>query len=183
MELDQKRAGILKRVKLTHYAVVICVVLIFLQWLMPYFRYEPFDSKDLKEQTSMWGEILFNYNFMQLEDNMAAELNKGGEKVFKFVSLRQLGGPVLMMVFGIITLCTVSKTGIMANFFPLLMSIVGIKAWLFGSFIPVWANVSLSKTLGIVCILLLFICTIASIVSAIQEIASRPADYYLPSLN
>lgn len=183
MELDQKRAGILKRCKLSHYAIVVCVVLIFLQWLMPYFRYEPHDSKDLKQQTSMWGEILFNYNFMQLEDNMAEALNVGGEKVFKFVSLRQLGGPVLMMVMGIIILCTVGKSGIALNIFPLAMGIIGTKAYLFGSFLPVWANVTSGRLLGAVLSVIMLLLGIASTVFSVQEIKSRPADYYLPSIN
>ena len=62
MEMDAKRIGILKKLNITHYAIVVVVVLIFLQWFMPYFRYEPTGKKDTKQQTSMWGEILFNYN-------------------------------------------------------------------------------------------------------------------------
>ena len=183
MEFDAKRMGIMKKVNLTHYAIVICVVLIFLQWFMPYFRYEPQDSKDLKTQTSMWGEILFNYNFMQLEDVMKETLNADGNKNFKFVSLQHLGAPVIMMISGIIILCTMTKKGIAFNVFPLVMAITGIKGWLFGNLIPQFCNVGISKILGLVFIILLLLSTIANIVFCIQEIKSRPADYYLPSLN
>ena len=58
MEMDAKRIGILKKINITHYAIIVVVVLIFLQWFMPYFRYEPTGKKDTKQQTSMWGEIL-----------------------------------------------------------------------------------------------------------------------------
>ena len=75
MEMDAKRIGILKKLNITHYAIVVVVVLIFLQWFMPYFRYEPTGKKDTKTQTSMWGEILFGYNFKQLDSYMGDVLN------------------------------------------------------------------------------------------------------------
>lgn len=182
MEMDAKRMGLVKKVNITHYAIVICVVLIFLQWFMPYFRYEPQDSKDTKTQNSMWGEILFNYNFMQLEDVMKDTLNTE-EKVFKFMNLKYLGAPVLMMVSGIIILCTLTKKGIASNVFPLVMSIVGIKGWFFGNLIPQFCNVPVSKILGGVLAIIMLVCTLANIVFCIMEMKSRPADYYLPSLN
>ena len=183
MELDAKRAGIFKKINITHYAIVVLVVLIFLQWFMPYFKYEPVNKNDTKQQTSMWGEILFNYKFMQLENVISDALNVGGEKVFKYINLRYLGAPVLMMVAGIIILCTMGKKGIASNVFPLMMSICGIKGWLFGNLIPQFCNVPASKILGAVLAILMLICSIANIVFCVMEIKSRPADYYLPSLN
>ena len=112
MEFDPKRAGIMQRCKIAHLAIVICVALIFLSWFFPYFKYAPYDDKDLKQQNSMWGEIFFNYNFMQLEDYMKADeayaksAPYNEERPFKFVSLRQLGAPVICMVCGIIILAT-----------------------------------------------------------------------------
>ena len=103
MEFDPKRAGIMQRCKIAHLAIVICVALIFLSWFFPYFKYAPYDDKDLKTQNSMWGEIFFNYNFMQLEDYMkedtayATSSPYNEERPFKFVSLRQLGAPVICM--------------------------------------------------------------------------------------
>lgn len=182
MNMDAKRSSILKRLSVTHYAVAICVVLIFLQWFMPYFRYEPHDSKDLKTQASLWGEILFPYNFKQLDDVMKDTLNTGGTKVYRFLSLRHLGAPVLMMVCGIIILCTISKKGTFSCLIPLVMSVAGVKGWLFGNLIPTFGNVSLSKLFGIVLIFLLLLSTIAKLVCCIQETRSRPSDYYLPSL-
>lgn len=183
MELDAKRAGVFKKLNITHYAIVIIAALILLQWLMPYFRYAPINKKDTKEQTSMWGEILFNYKFMQLENIMSDELNVGGEKVFKYINLRYLGAPVLMMVSGIIILATMGKKGIASNVFPLLMSICGVKGWFFGNLIPRFCNVPVSKFLGGGLAVLMLICTIANIVLCFIEIKTRPADYYLPSLN
>ncbi len=184
MEMDTKRIGILKKVNITHFAVVIVVALIFLQWLMPYFKYDPRPGKknDKYEQNSIWGEILFNYNFEQLEGVMSDELNVNGEKVFKYINLKYLGAPVLMMVFGIITLCTMGKKSIAFNLCPLLMAICGIKGWFFGNLIPRFCNVGVSKILGGVLAILLLICVIANIVCCIMEIKSRPADYYLPTM-
>ena len=188
MELDPKRAGIMQRVKIAHFAIIILVALIFLSWFFPYFRYEPWDDKDLKTQTSMWGEIFFNYNFMQLEDNIKADKEYSTsapyneERPFKFVSLRQLGAPVLCLVFGIIILATMSKKGIMSNLLPLAMGIVGTWGWFFGNLMPRWANTGFQWIAAILFILLLLV-SIASTVFAVQEIKSRPADYYLPSLN
>jgi hypothetical protein len=189
MEFDPKRAGILKRCKIAHLAIVIVVVLIFLQWFMPYFKYAPWDDKDLKQQTSMWGEIFFNFNFMQLEDYMKEDAEYkvsppySEEMPFKFISLRQLGAPVLVMVCGIIILATMGKKGIAINVIPLIASIVGIKGWFFGNLIPRWCNVAASKYIGGALMIILLLCTIANIVFCIQEMKSRPADYYLPSLN
>ena len=113
MEMDAKRVKALRNVNITHYAIVIVIVLIFAQWFMPYFRYEPTGKNDTKSQTSMWGEMLFNYNFMQLEDVMKDALPADAN--FKFISLRYLGAPVLMMISGIIALCTMGKKGIAYN--------------------------------------------------------------------
>jgi hypothetical protein len=82
----EKRTSTLKLLNISHMAIAAITLLIFLNWLMPYFAYEPNDSKDLKEQQSMWGEILFPYNFMQLQDYMKETLNVGGEKVFKYIT-------------------------------------------------------------------------------------------------
>ena len=41
MEMDAKRVGILKKINLVHYIAAVFVVLNFVQWFMPYFRYEP----------------------------------------------------------------------------------------------------------------------------------------------
>ena len=164
------------------------MALIFLSWFFPYFKYAPYDDKDLKQQTSMWGEIFFNFNFMQLEDYMKAdEVYKTSapyseETPFKFISLRQLGAPVICMVCGIIILATMGKKGIMTNLLPLIMSIVGIKGWFAGNLMPRWANTGFQYISGVLFIIMLII-TIAGIVFAVQEIKSRPADYYLPSLN
>lgn len=181
MELDAKRAGLFKKINITHYAIVILMVLVFLQWLMPYFKYEPTSAKQTKEQNSMWGEILFNYNFMQLEDVMKDALNTN-EKVFKYVNLQYLGAPVLMMVFGIILLCTMGKKGIAWNILPLVVSICGLKGWLFGNLIPRFCNVPFSKISIVILAGLMLLLTIANIVFCAQEIKSRPADYYLPSM-
>ena len=188
MEFDPKRAGILQRCKIAHLAIVICVALIFLSWFFPYFKYDPWDDKDLKTQNSMWGEIFFNYNFMQLEDYMKEDATYktsapySEETPFKFVSLRQLGAPVICMVCGIIILATMGKKGIMTNLIPLIMSIVGIKGWFAGNLMPRWANTGFQYISGVLFIIL-FIITIGGIVFAVQEIKSRPADYYPPSLN
>ena len=188
MEFDPKRAGILQRCKIAHLAIVICVALIFLSWFFPYFKYAPYDDKDLKQQTSMWGEIFFNFNFMQLEDYMKEDETYktsapySEETPFKFISLRQLGAPVICMVCGIIILATMGKKGIMTNLLPLIMSIVGIKGWFAGNLMPRWANTGFQYISGVLFIIL-FIITIGGIVFAVQEIKSRPADYYLPSLN
>ena len=188
MEFDPKRAGILQRVKIAHFVIVGLVVLIFLSWFFPYFNYDPYDDKDLKQTNSMWGEIFFNYNFMQLEDYMKADETYATsrpyneERPFKFVSLRQLGAPVLCMVFGIIILATMGKKGIMTNLLPLAMGIVGTWGWFFGNLMPRWANTGFQWISAILFILLLIV-SIASTVFAVQEIKSRPADYYLPSLN
>ena len=185
MEMDSKRIGILKKVNITHYVVIVLVALIFVQWLMPYFKYDPRAGKknDKYKQNSMWGEIFFNYNFEQLEGVMSDTLNVGGEKVFKYVNLKYLGAPVLMMVLGIITLCTMGKKSIAANLCPLLMGAIGVKGWFFGNLIPQFCNVGISKILGGALAALLLIATIVNIVFCIQEIKSRPADYYLPSMN
>ena len=180
MEMDAKRIGILKKVNIAHYAIVIVVVLIFLQWFMPYFRYEPTGKKDTKSQTSMWGEILFNYNFMQLESVMSKALDPALK--FKHVTLRYLGAPVLMMVCGIIILCTMGKKGIATNVFPLIMGICGVKGYFFGNLIPRFCNVPASKILGGILAILMLLVTIANIVLCVAEIKSRPADYYLPTL-
>lgn len=188
MELDPKRAGIMQRCKIAHLAIVVIVALIFLSWFFPYFNYDPYDDKDLKQSTSLWGEIFFNYNFMQLEDYMKADdtyrtsAPYSEETPFKFVSLRQLGAPVICLVCGIIILATMGKKGIMTNLIPLIMSIVGIKGWFFGNLMPKWANTGFQHISGVLFILLL-IATIGSIVFHVQEIKSRPSDYYLPSLN
>ncbi len=181
MEMDAKRLGILKKVNITHYAIVVIVVLMFLQWFMPYFKYEPTKDKQTKSQNSMWGEIFFNYNFMQLEDVMADALNTN-EKVFKYINLKYLGAPVLMMVCGIIILCTMGKKGIASNVFPLVFSICGIKGWLFGNLIPRFCNVPFSKISGAVLAILMLVAVIANIIFCMQEIKSRPADYYLPTM-
>ena len=183
MEMDAKRVGILKRVNIAHYAVMVVIVLIFLQWFMPYFRYEPTGKKDTKSQTSMWGEILFNYNFMQLETVMGDQLNAENPNLkFKHVTLRYLGAPVLVMIFGIITLCTMGKKGIASNVFPLLAAIAGIKGWFFGNLIPRFCNVPISRILGGVLAILLLVAVIVKIIFCIQELKSRPADYYLPTI-
>ena len=62
------------------------------------------------------------------------------------------------------------------------MSIVGIKGWFAGNLMPKWANTGFQYISGVLFIIM-FIITIASIVFAVQEIKTRPADYYLPSLN
>ena len=184
MEMDTKRIGILKKLNITHFAIVIVVALIFLQWLMPYFRYEPRPGKknDKYEQNSIWGEILFNYNFEQLEGVIADELNVGGTKVFKYINLKYIGAPVLMMVLGIITLCTMGKKSIAFNLCPGAMAVIGIKGWFFGNLIPKFCNVGVSKILGGALAILLLICVLANIVFCVQEIKSRPADYYLPTM-
>jgi hypothetical protein len=164
-------------------AIAVLVVLIFLNWLMPYFRYEPNDSKDLKTQTSMWGEILFPYDFMQLQDYMKDTLNTDGQKNFKFISLRHLGSAVIMMVCGIIILCTLTKKGMFSAVIPVIMSGAGIKAYLTGGFIPTFANVASSRIIGTVLVVLLTLATLAKIYFNVIEIKTRPSDYYLPSLN
>ena len=181
MEMDAKRVKALRNVNITHYAIVIVIVLIFAQWFMPYFRYEPTGKNDTKSQTSMWGEMLFNYNFMQLEDVMKDALPADAN--FKFISLRYLGAPVLMMISGIIALCTMGKKGIAYNVFPLLMGICGVRGYFFGKLITQFCNVPVSKLLGGILSILLLVCVIANIVCCILETKSRPADYYLPSLN
>ncbi len=180
MEMDAKRVGILKKINLVHYAVVVLVVLIFAQWFMPYFRYEPSGKNDTKTQNSMWGEIFFNYNFEQLDKAIAND--KDPSLKWKNITLRELGAPVLMMVLGIITLCTLGKKTLPFNIFPLLMGICGVKGWFFGNLIPQYCNVPISRILGGVLAILLLICTIVDIIFCIMEIQSRPADYYLPSL-
>jgi hypothetical protein len=179
----EKRMRTLKLLNISHYIVAACVVLIFLNWLMPYFRYEPNDSKDLKTQTSMWGEILFPYNFMQLQDYMKETLNVGGEKVFKYISLRHLGSPVIMMVCGIIILCTITKKGIISSVLPLIMSGAGIRGYFLADFIPRFANVTGSRIIGSVLVVLLTLATLTKIYFNVIEIKTRPADFYLPSLN
>jgi hypothetical protein len=164
-------------------AIAAITLLIFLNWLMPYFAYEPHDSKDLKDHTSMWGEILFPYNFMQLQDYMKDTLNVGGEKVFKYISLRHLGSAVIMMVCGIIIFCTITKKGMFSAVIPLIMSGAGIKAYLMGGFIPTFANVASGRIIGTILVILLTLATIAKIYFNIMEIKTRPDDYYLPSLN
>lgn len=182
MEMDTKRLGIMKKINVTHYAIVIVVVLIFAQWLMPYFKYDPREGKkDTKYQTSMWGEILFPYNFQQLDAYMGTQLDPAIK--FKAVTLRYLGAPVIMMVAGIIILCTMGKKGIAINVFPLVMSIAGIKGWFFGNLIPQFCNVPASRIIGGILPILMLVCAVANIVFCIMEIKSRPADYYLPSLN
>ena len=184
MEMDAKRVGILKKVNIAHYAIIVVVVLIFLQWFMPYFRYEPSGKKDTKTQNSMWGEILFSYNFKQLDSYMGDLLNAENPGLkFKNITLRYLGAPVLMMVCGIIILCTMGKKGIAFNVFPLVMSICGVKGYFFGNLIPRFCNVPVSKIIGGILAIILAVVTIASIVLCIAEIKSRPADYYLPTLN
>jgi len=184
MELDAKRAGILKKINITHYAIVIVVVLIFLQWFMPYFKYEPTGKKDTKTQTSMWGEIFFNYNFKQLDTYMGDVLNaENPDLKFKNISLRQLGSPVIMMICGIFVLCLLGKKGIAVNIFPLIMGICGVKAYFFGVLISRFCNVPISRILGGALSIILLIITIVNIVFCLQEIKSRPADYYLPTLN
>ncbi len=183
MEMDAKRLGILKKVNITHYAIVVVVVLIFLQWFMPYFKYEPTGKKDTKTQTSMWGEILFTYNFKQLDSYMGDVLNAENPNLkFKNITLRYLGAPVLMMISGIIILCTLGKKGIAFNVFPLIMSICGVKGYFFGNLIPRFCNVPASKIIGGVLSILMLVVTIVNIVFCIAEIKSRPADYYLPTL-
>ena len=183
MEFDPKRAGILQRCKIAHLAIVICVALIFLSWFFPYFKYAPYDDKDLKQQTSMWGEILFGYNFKQLDSYMGDVLNAEDPSLkFKNISLRQLGAPVLMMVCGIIILCTMGKKGIATNVFPLIMGICGVKGYFFGNLIPRFCNVPASKIIGGILAVIMLVVTIANIVLCIAEIKSRPADYYLPTL-
>ena len=180
MEMDAKRVGLLKKINLVHYIAAVFVVLIFVQWLMPYFRYEPTGKKDTKTQTSMWGEILFNYNFKQLDSVIAAD--KDPSLKWKNITLHELGAPVLMMVLGIITLCTIGKKTLPYNIFPLAMGICGVKGWFFGKLIPQYCNVPTSKLLGGILAILLLVCTIVKIVLCIMEIKSRPADYYLPTL-
>ena len=183
MEMDAKRIGILKKINITHYAIAILVVLIFLQWFMPYFRYEPTGKKDTKHQTSMWGEILFNYNFKQLDTAMGEVLNAEDPNLkFKNITLRQLGAPVLMMICGIIILCTIGKKGIATNVFPLIMAICGIKGYFFATLIPRFCNVPVSRILGGILSILMAVVTIVNIVLCVMEIKSRPADYYLPTL-
>ena len=183
MEMDAKRIGILKKLNITHYAIVVVVVLIFLQWFMPYFRYEPTGKKDTKTQTSMWGEILFGYNFKQLDSYMGDVLNAEDPSLkFKNITLRQLGAPVLMMVCGIIILCTMGKKGIATNVFPLIMGICGVKGYFFGNLIPRFCNVPASKIIGGILAVIMLVVTIVNIVLCVAEIKSRPADYYLPTL-
>lgn len=188
MEFDPKRAGILQRCKIAHLAIVICVGLIFLSWFFPYFKYAPRTDKDLKQQNSMWGEIFFSYNFKQLDETIKEDATYrtsppySEDVPFKFISLRQLGAPVICMVCGIIILATMGKKGIMTNLVPLIMSVVGIKGWFFGRLMPQWSNTGFKYISGILFIIM-FIITIGGIVFAVQEIKSRPADYYLPSLN
>ena len=183
MEMDAKRAGILKKLNITHYAIIVVVVLIFLQWFMPYFRYEPTGKKDTKQQTSMWGEILFGYNFKQLDSYMGDVLNAENPSLkFKNITLRQLGAPVLMMICGIIILCTMGTKGIATNVFPLIMGICGVKGYFFGNLIPRFCNVPASKIIGGILAILMLVVTIANIVLCVAEIKSRPADYYLPTL-
>ena len=180
MEMDAKRVGILKKINLFHYITAVFVVLIFAQWFMPYFQYEPTGKKDTKTQTSMWGEILFTYNFTQLETVIAND--KDPALKWKHITLHELGAPVLMLALGIITLCTIGKKSLPFNIFPLAMGICGVKGWFFGSLIPQYCNVPVSKILGGVLAILLLISTIIDIIFCFQEIKSRPADFYLPAL-
>jgi hypothetical protein len=179
----EKRTQTLKLLNVSHLAIAAIVVLIFLNWLMPYFAYEPNDAKDLKTQTSMWGEILFPYNFMQLQDYMKEKLNTNGEKNFKYISLRHLGSVVIMMVCGIIILCTIAKRGIISSVIPVLMSGCGIKAYLMGGFLPTYANVTSGRMIGMVLAILLTLATLAKLYFNVMEIKSRPDEFYLPSIN
>ncbi len=131
----------------------------------------------------MWGEILFTYNFKQLDSYMGDVLNAENPNLkFKNITLRYLGAPVLMMISGIIILCTLGKKGIAFNVFPLIMSICGVKGYFFGNLIPRFCNVPASKIIGGVLSILMLVVTIVNIVFCIAEIKSRPADYYLPTL-
>jgi hypothetical protein len=180
----EKRMQTLKLLNISHIAVAACVVLIFLNWLMPYFKYPPHDSKDLKTQHSMWGQILFPTSFMQLEDHMEEVIDGNSkENNFKYISLRHIGDPVIMMVCGIIILCTVTKKGIFSSVIPLIMSIFGIKGYFFGNFIPQFANAAAGKYIGMALVVILTIATLAKIYFNLQEIKTRPADFYLPSLH
>ncbi|NMA37539.1 MAG: hypothetical protein GX942_04450 [Papillibacter sp.] len=180
----EKRMQTLKLLNISHIAIAICVVLIFLNWLMPYFRYAPVKEKQTKTQNSMWGQILFPYNFMQLETVMDEAIDgNSGENNFKYISLRHIGDPVIMMVTGIVILCTITKKGIFSSVIPLIMSIFGIKGYFFGKLIPPFANVAAGKYIGMVLVIILTLATLAKIYFNIQEIKTRPADYYLPSLH
>ncbi len=179
-----KRTRTLKLLKISHIIVLALVILIFLSWFLPCFSYAPPAGKEgVRSQTSMWGMLFFNYKFPQIEDVMKSAINvDAGDKTFKYLNLRYLGLPMIMFFCGIVVICTVKKKSIPYTVFPLLMSACGIYAWLFGNFIPPFANIKANVTLMFVPIVLLAVFTVIQLVLMIAEISSRPEDYYLPSV-
>ena len=173
MDMISNREKQMKLITILRYAMMGGVILVFLSWLLPFFRYPEADyglSKGYKEVKNLWGIMLYPTNFLQIEKVMDV----------KYISLRHLHVIVIGAITGIISIITcANKRGIATCLFPLIFSGYSLVGYFVVPLMNQYCCYPGNRIIQLVLVVLTLIVTIISIVLGIMELATRPADAFL----
>ncbi len=176
MIVDSKREKQLKLINILRYAMLGCIVLVFVSWLLPFFTYNEADyglSKGYKETKSLWGIMLLPSNFLQMEKVMDV----------KFMSLKHLHVVVIGAVAGIIGIIgCANKRGLGTCVLPLFFSIYCLIGYFTTPFMSTYCNHPGTRIIQIILLALTLVASVASVVLGIMELKSRPAEAFLTAV-
>jgi len=176
MDIISNREKQMKLITILRYAMMGGVILVFLSWLLPFFRYPEADyglDKGYKATKSLWGIMLYPTNFLQIEKVMDV----------KFISLRHLHVIVIGAVAGIIAIITcANKRGIATCLFPLFFSVYGLVGYFVVPLMNQYCCYPAFRAIQIVLLALTFIVSLASFVLGVIELKTRPAEGFLAAM-
>ncbi|MGI5936185.1 MAG: hypothetical protein ACOX7I_05250 [Oscillospiraceae bacterium] len=131
---------------------------------LPYFEY-PGGEKTV---ISIWGYLGFPVKFEQMESLLDV----------KFLNIKHLNVPLILIVFGIVSILTlILKKGIATQLFPLFWSVYGLIGYFTSEFILL--GNTYAYYIHIIIIAITFLVVAANIVLYVIELKTRPETEYL----
>jgi len=131
---------------------------------LPYFDY-PGGEKTV---ISIWGYLGFPAKFEQMESLLDV----------KFLNIKHLNVPLILIVFGIVSILTlILKKGIATQLFPLFWSVYGLIGYFTSEFILL--GNTYAYYIHIIIIAITFLVVAANIVLYVIELKTRPETEYL----
>lgn len=140
------------------------ILLLLASFALPYFSY----TGGEKEVISIWGYLGFPASFVQMEKLMDV----------KFLSIKELNVILALIVFGILSILTLTmKKGIATQLLPLVWVVWGVVGYFSSRFVLLGNTFAYYVQLAI--LIIAAIAVIFNIVLYVYELVTRPESEYM----
>ena len=146
-----------------NWATAVLILLLLASFALPYFNY-PGGEKTV---ISIWGYLGFPAKFEQMESLMNV----------KFLNIKHLNVPLILIVFGIVSILTlIMKKGIATQIFPLFWSVYGLIGYFTSEFMLI--GNTYAYYIQVIIIAVTFLVVAANIALYIIVLKTRPETEY-----